>query len=76
MSKYYNKYYNSGFVKGTKIKCWRGLKPIEKIKVGDTIHGSKVIGVIKTNDPFIKLYSYKNTICSGYTVVYNNNKCT
>ena len=69
-----NNYYNSGFLKGTPIKCWRGIKSIEKIKVGDTINGSKVIGIITTNDPLIKLYSYKNVICSGYTVVYHNKK--
>ena len=69
-----NNYYNSGFSKGTIIKCWRGLKPIEKIIVGDTINGSKVIGIIKTNDPLIKMFSYKNQICSGYNVVYHNNK--
>ena len=69
-----NKYYNGGFVKGTIIECWSGYKFIENIKVGDSIFGSRVVCLIKTIDPFIKLYKFKNFICSGFNVVYHNGK--
>lgn len=69
-----NCYSNSGFCRGSIIKCWSGYKFIENIKVGDTINGSRVIGIIKTFDPKIKLYKYKNIICSGYNVVFHNGK--
>ena len=67
-----DKYYNPGFHKNTKIKTWKGVIPICKLKIGDTVNGSKIIGIVKSNNKDIILYKYKDIIVSGLTVIYHN----
>ena len=66
------KYYNPGFHKTTNIKTWNGIIPIHKLEIGNTINGSKIIGIIKSNNKDIMLYQYKGIILSGLTVVYHD----
>jgi hypothetical protein len=65
-------YYNTGFTNDTKIKCWGKETTVDKVKIGDTIFGSRVIGLAKTSSNNIDLYEYKNIKCSGNNVIYNN----
>lgn len=67
-----DKYYNPGFHKNTKIRTWKGIIPINKLKIGDTVNGSKIIGIVKSNNKDIVLYKYKGIILSGMTVVYDS----
>jgi len=65
-------YYNTGFTSDTIIKCWGKNTNVDEIKIGDTIFGSRVIGLVKTTSDNIDLYKYKNIQCSGNNVIYNN----
>lgn len=67
-----DKYYNPGFSKNTLIKTWKGYVPIKNLKIGDTVNGSKIIGVVKSINQDIILYNYNGIILSGMTVVYHN----
>jgi len=67
------KYYTCGFHSKTLIKCWDGIKQINKVKIGDTIFGSRVIGLFKSKNEEIDMYKYKNLLCSGNNIVYHNN---
>mgnify|MGYP001244085332 CR=1 FL=1 len=68
---YKGDYYNTGFTSDTTIKCWGKDVKINKINIGDTIYGSKVIGIVKTSSKNVDLYKYDGIKCSGNNVIYN-----
>ena len=48
--------------------------PINKIKIGDKINNSIVIGCVELNGKDIIMYKYKNLVVSGNQCVLENNK--
>ena len=70
----YPTYIEHGIDGNIHIKINNYWNKVRNIKIGDTIHNKKVLGVIKVNPIYLNIYMYKGKyIFSGNVKIYENN---